>query len=135
MYARIYGTVSERQLRILRAALDYLERDPEHPFTWIRLPFEITRTYGDLDDWEPILEPARTLEGTRVAVFLRELGNGKVKLSLRSNGDLDVAKVAHALGGGGHEKAAGAELDGTLEEAAARVREALARGMRESVAS
>lgn len=130
IFRRIYASVSEAQLQILRAALESLSRDPEYPVTWIRLPRAVTERWGDLDDWEPILEPARTLEGTQVAAFLRELGDGRVKLSLRSNGDVDVAAVAHALGGGGHEKAAGAELAGSLDDAAARVRAALGRAFR-----
>ncbi len=62
-----------------------------------------------------------------MAVFLKELGDGRVKVSLRSNGDVNVARVAHAIGGGGHEKAAGAEVPGSLEEVAERVRAGLAR--------
>ncbi len=74
-----------------------------------------------------ILQAARNLAGTEVAVFLKELGDGRVKVSLRSNGDVNVARVAHAIGGGGHEKAAGAEVPGSLEEVAERVRAGLAR--------
>jgi phosphoesterase RecJ-like protein len=122
IHRRLYATVQPNQLEILRAALESLQRDPEMPVTWLRLPHARIGRYGELDDWEPIIDPARNLAGTEVAVFLRELGDGTVKVSLRSNGRTDVAGVAHALGGGGHDKAAGAVVEGSLDEVAARIR-------------
>jgi phosphoesterase RecJ-like protein len=42
-----------------------------------------------------------------VSVMVKENGKGKVKCSLRSKGDIDVSKIAHDFGGGGHINAAG----------------------------
>jgi phosphoesterase RecJ-like protein len=50
-------------------------------------------------------------------VFLRELPEGAIRLSLRSKGRLDVAGIAVKLGGGGHENAAGVTLEGPLGRA------------------
>ena len=44
------------------------------------------------------------------------MAGGKVKVSLRSVGDVDVAAFARPFGGGGHTKAAGLSLDGSLAE-------------------
>jgi phosphoesterase RecJ-like protein len=55
--------------------------------------------------------------GVEAVMMLTDLGNGKVKVSLRSSGRVDVHQVAHALGGGGHRFAAGITLNGTLDEA------------------
>jgi nanoRNase/pAp phosphatase (c-di-AMP/oligoRNAs hydrolase) len=51
-----------------------------------------------------------------------------VKYSLRSRGDVDVARLAHALTptGGGHPRAAGAVVEASVEEAEERVRDVLA---------
>jgi phosphoesterase RecJ-like protein len=44
------------------------------------------------------------------------VGSGKFKISMRSKGDVDVASVARAFGGGGHRKAAGCVIDGEISE-------------------
>ncbi|MEK7516297.1 MAG: DHH family phosphoesterase [Patescibacteria group bacterium] len=51
---------------------------------------------------------------TDTVVVLREVPGGKLKASLRSNGDRDVSELAKRYGGGGHRKAAGFTMDGTL---------------------
>ena len=58
---------------------------------------------------------------SRVAVVFKELADGRVELSLRSKPGYDVSTLALSLGGGGHRQAAGATIDGPLEEAQARV--------------
>jgi phosphoesterase RecJ-like protein len=52
---------------------------------------------------------------------LRDLGYGKVKISFRSTGDVDVNTFARQFGGGGHVKASGALVPGTLDEVRDRV--------------
>jgi phosphoesterase RecJ-like protein len=56
-----------------------------------------------------------------VALFFRDLGYGKVKVSFRSTGDVDVNRLARQFGGGGHQKASGALIAGTLEHVTQRV--------------
>ena len=68
------------------------------------------------EDLDGIVEHARAISGTRMAVFFRDLGHGKVKISFRSTGDVDVNKFARQFGGGGHAKASGALVAGTLDE-------------------
>jgi phosphoesterase RecJ-like protein len=52
-----------------------------------------------------------------VAAFFRELPDGRFRVSLRSKGKLDVARVAERFGGGGHECAGGCSVDGPLVQA------------------
>jgi phosphoesterase RecJ-like protein len=66
-------------------------------------------------DCESIVDYAREIEETRIAVFFRELPTG-VKISFRSKGDIDVGTVAAAYGGGGHVNAAGCCTNGKLDE-------------------
>ena len=68
-----------------------------------------------------IVEFARSVAGTRLALLFRQLANGRVKVSLRSRGAVDVAALAQRFGGGGHVKAAGASLDGAMGEVQAAV--------------
>jgi phosphoesterase RecJ-like protein len=53
-----------------------------------------------------------------------EQPQGGIKVSFRSHG-YDVARVAEQFGGGGHRQAAGATLQGTLEDARQRVLKAI----------
>ena len=59
-----------------------------------------------------IVSQLRYTRGVEVAVFLYELEVHRYKVSMRSNGKVDVSKVAAYFGGGGHVKAAGCELSG-----------------------
>ena len=70
---------------------------------------------------EGFVEILRGIPGVEVACLFRELGPNRTKISLRSNGTLDVASVCGAFGGGGHKMAAGAVFDGPLQEAKERV--------------
>lgn len=65
-------------------------------------------------DLDGIVNQLRVTEGVEVAVFLYEIGNHEYKVSLRSNGCVDVNQVAGYFGGGGHIKAAGCTMHGTI---------------------
>ncbi|MGI6248259.1 MAG: DHH family phosphoesterase [Acutalibacteraceae bacterium] len=59
----------------------------------------------------------RQIEGVKVGVTLRETQNGSFKASIRTNGPVNAAELAGKLGGGGHVRAAGCQLEGPLEKA------------------
>lgn len=68
-------------------------------------------------DAEPLIDVLRSVDGVRVACILRE-HEENVRGSLRSKDDVtDVAKLARAIGGGGHKAAAGFTFEGVLDEA------------------
>jgi phosphoesterase RecJ-like protein len=73
------------------------------------------------EDTDGLVNYARKLDGVEVAVFLKERGDGYIRVSFRSRNGLDVGKVAAGLGGGGHKYASGATVQGALEETADRV--------------
>jgi phosphoesterase RecJ-like protein len=73
------------------------------------------------EDLDGIVEHARSIAGTRMALFFRDLGYGKVKVSFRSTGEVDVNDFARLFGGGGHAKASGALIAGSLDEVRERV--------------
>jgi len=56
-----------------------------------------------------------------IAVVFKEVEGGKINVSMRAKSGFNVSGVAFALGGGGHVQAAGATVDGTLDEVKARV--------------
>jgi bifunctional oligoribonuclease and PAP phosphatase NrnA len=116
MYGRLYASMPLGRLHLLRDALATLEVDPEYGISWISVAAGAAEEYGlKSEDLEGIAEHPRSIGGTRLAVFFRDLGHDKVKVSFRSSGNVDVNKFAKQFGGGGHAKAAGALIEGTLD--------------------
>ena len=76
-------------------------------------------------DSDGIVDRLRDVETVVAACFLREEGEGEVKLSLRSKGKVDCTALAKAYGGGGHVRAAGATLHMSLQQAEEQVTKAL----------
>ena len=131
VYRRLHATISMERMRMLRAALNGLETDPELPITWIRVPREVTHEMGATgDDLDGLVQYARNIEGTEVAVIFRQTQDGATKVSLRSNGAVDVNAIARAFGGGGHVKAAGALVGDAPDDAVPRVLEAVRHAVR-----
>lgn len=65
-------------------------------------------------DLEGIVNQLRVTEGVEVAIFLYEADNHEYKVSMRSNGPVDVSRIAAYFGGGGHVKAAGCTMHGSF---------------------
>lgn len=117
MYRRLYASHPIGRLHLLRDALATLEVDPAYGISWISVAAGAAEEYGlKSEDLEGLAEHPRSVGGTRMAVFFRDLGHGKIKVSFRSTGDVDVNEFARKFGGGGHRRAAGALIPGTLEE-------------------
>lgn len=71
--------------------------------------------YGvDGADLDGIVSQLRLTEGVEAAIFIYEKNTQEFKVSLRSNGEVDVSKIAVFFGGGGHVKAAGCEMSGSM---------------------
>jgi phosphoesterase RecJ-like protein len=67
-------------------------------------------------DFEGVVNQLRIIKGVEVAIFMYETGTLQYKVSMRSNGDIDVAEVATYFGGGGHKRAAGCDMTGTFHD-------------------
>ena len=72
-------------------------------------------------DVEELSSLAALVQGTDCGITLRELKPGKVKLSLRTGPRVDASAVCRVLGGGGHKGAAGATVEGTMDDAKAAI--------------
>jgi bifunctional oligoribonuclease and PAP phosphatase NrnA len=75
---------------------------------------------------EGFVEFIKEMKDLEVAALLRQIGDGRYKVSMRSKGTVDVASIAARFGGGGHKNAAGCVMEGTLEEIRTRLVEAIA---------
>lgn len=65
---------------------------------------------------EGLIDEPRSIAGVEAVALVRELPDGRCKISLRSRGDLDVERIARRHGGGGHRNAAGFVATGDVEE-------------------
>jgi phosphoesterase RecJ-like protein len=110
------------RLRFVGHLLQNLSTNDDGTIAWFEVTPELFEKYDvDGSDTEGLVDFPRTVKGVEAVMLLTDLGNGKVKVSMRSSGRVDVHAVAHALGGGGHRFAAGITLDGTLAEARAKL--------------
>src|SRR5437667_2931669 len=122
IYESVYASAPEGRVRLTAEVLGTLVVEPAHGLAWVTVPPDaLQRHRATADDLDGIVEYPRPVAGVRLALLFRQLANGKVKVSFRSLGDVDVAELAHRFGGGGHRKAAGASLEGSLAEAQAEV--------------
>jgi phosphoesterase RecJ-like protein len=103
-------------LRLWAAVLPHVQYQ-DH-VVWGEIPLSTRQAsgYSGGDDAE-LVEFLSTVEEAQVAAIFHEREDGTVKLSLRSRPGTDVSELAQRLGGGGHEQAAGATIEGPLESA------------------
>ncbi len=125
VYESVYATAPAGRIRLTAEVLDTLEVEPAIGLSWVTVPTGALERHGvSADDLDGLVEHARSIQGTRLAMLFRVLASGRVKVSFRSVGDFDVSQFAHQFGGGGHAKASGAAIAGSLEEVRARVLDA-----------
>jgi len=113
----VYFSHPMSKMLLLGAALSTLRRDGRIAWMWVTHE-DMLRTHAAEEDCEGLANYGIGIAGVDVAIFLRELSNHRVRLSMRSKGDVNVARIAERFGGGGHQHASGCTLDGPLPEAA-----------------
>lgn len=114
---QIYFCNPTSKLLLLGAALTNLKREGRIAWLWVTHN-DMVRACAAEEDCEGIVNYAISIAGVEIAAFLRELPDHKVRISLRSKGDVDVAEAAQYFGGGGHKNASGCTLAGPLHAAA-----------------
>ena len=113
VYRRLWEDLPFRRLQLLQRALASVERHDDGAMTIAHLTKQDYEVTGALEtDSEGVVDHMRAVEGTRVAVLVRELlsedREGMRKVSLRAtDGSVDVSRIARVFGGGGHPQAAG----------------------------
>lgn len=118
VYQKVLSTKTKANFelsRIVSNRMEFLE-DGKVTFTYMNLEDE-RNVAAEEGDHEGIVELGRNIEGVEVSIFIREKeGKNGYKVSLRSKEYVNVADVALMLGGGGHIRAAGCFVQGTVEE-------------------
>lgn len=116
----VYFSNPMAKMLLLGCALSRLQR--EGPIVWMDITRDdMRRTNASDEDAEGLVNYSLAIEGVQVAVFFREQQDGRYRVSLRSKGGLNVARVAEIFGGGGHTCASGFSIEGPLRSAVERV--------------
>jgi phosphoesterase RecJ-like protein len=132
VYRQLYEELPPAKLALLALALGGLQRFDSGALTMAALSAEDFDRAGAEDSYsEGVIDQLRAVQGTKVAVLVRELTTGERKgqrkVSLRAtDGQVDVSVIARAQGGGGHRRAAGFSTTLDLEELTAFLRSAIA---------
>lgn len=113
----VYEKLPFKKLKLLGYALKTINKNRDGKVAWMTINQRMFRLTGTgVQDTDEFVNNLRSVKGVEVAILFRQKGSNIYKLSFRSRGMVDVAKIAEALGGGGHRNAAGCELKGNLSE-------------------
>jgi len=118
-----------RKLKLIGLVLPTLEVSGDKKIASVYVDKNMfAQTGARREDTEGIVNIPRSIKGVEIAVLFREenVKDGSLwKVSFRSKGQVDVAKIAEGFGGGGHNRAAGCSLAGDLNEVKKRIFESV----------
>jgi bifunctional oligoribonuclease and PAP phosphatase NrnA len=118
IYEAVYESQSWAAQKLLGRAMERMEKSPDGKIVWTVVLREDFEALGATDkETDGISTALRAVRGSEIALLLRELPDGSLRVSLRAREPHDVAKVAARFGGGGHRLASGCTLNGPPEEA------------------
>jgi phosphoesterase RecJ-like protein len=121
----VYGTYSLGRIKLLNLALDSIEISHNGQLSIMTVTREMLADTGTQpEDADGLINYARRIQDVKVAALIHELENGngasgdrkRFHVSLRSDGSVDVSRIASGFGGGGHAGAAGFSAESSLAE-------------------
>lgn len=118
----VYHNYPWSRIELMRRVLDTVKRDETGHIAMLRQTLEMKEVSGAVDgDNNGFVNIPLAAKEVQAAIYMREIGNDEYRVSLRSKGDINVAKVAEGFGGGGHKNAAGLRIEGNWDEAEAKI--------------
>ncbi len=131
IYKRTLKTRTKANFELTKKVVDRMEilEDGKVTFTYITSKDE-EEAHAEQGDHEGLVEIGREIEGVEISIFVRQKDNENYyKASLRSSTDINVSDICLMFGGGGHPRAAGALVQGNLEQ----VKEKIMREVRKAL--
>ena len=121
---KVYDTQPLPRLRLLPRVLDTLELLEDGRVSAVVVTQQMLKEAGaTVAMTEDFINFARSVEGVEVALLFREVTSQKYRVSMRSRGAVDVARIAGQFQGGGHPAASGCTVEGSLSEVRTQVLE------------
>lgn len=118
MHRKVFGSKTWGAGRMLGPVLSTLESAASGRLAWINATLEMVNNAGAThDDMDGFVDLVRSIKGVELVVFFKEMSEGDIKVSLRSNGNVDAHAIAKHFGGGGHIMASGMRVPGPLQHA------------------
>lgn len=119
VYKNLYENKSFEDMKLLSKMLMRIRRDNSGRIAWFQLKETDLRNRDmSFDLSERLLSFARAIKDVEVAVLFREISGKKseVRVNLRSQGKIDVNRIANFFGGGGHKNASGCTISGKIAD-------------------
>ena len=115
IFKQVYESNPYRKIIIHGLAMSRAQRccNDKIIYSWLDWEDFVKLQAGPVDA-DGAINQLCTVTGVEVAVTFREQPDGRIKVSLRSNGKVDVQKISKFFGGGGHKQAAGADVPGSI---------------------
>ena len=119
---KLFENKTKPQVALIKTAYRNLEFVADGRFAIVAIrPEEVDECGADENDFDCINSIPREISGVLASAVIRQKANA-IKISMRSNADIDVAEIAKRFGGGGHYHAAGFSQNGSFDEAVEIVR-------------
>lgn len=116
VYKRVMQMKTRANFELRKLIMERMEFLHDNKITFTYMTLEDEKNVGAMPgDNEGLVEIGRDIEGVEVSILIREKVDG-YKISLRSNEYVNVSDVCVTFGGGGHKKAAGCDIHGSLEQ-------------------
>lgn len=111
----LYQNMRAEKLKVQARILDNMQMlcHGKANLAWVDQTM-IQETGAAMDETEGTVEQMRNIRGVEISAFLKEMGQDEIKVSLRAKSWGNVAEIASQFGGGGHTKAAGCTIHGSL---------------------
>jgi phosphoesterase RecJ-like protein len=122
----VYYNYPWSRIELMRHVLATVKRDSTGRVASMRQTMEMERASGTIDgDNNGFVNIPLAAREVLAVAYMREIGPDKYRVSLRSKGSINVAKVAEKFGGGGHKNAAGLGVEGDWDQCEAQIVAAL----------
>jgi bifunctional oligoribonuclease and PAP phosphatase NrnA len=119
---QVYKMRPETTLKLSALALATMRIELEGKLTWAKVTRRMLREASAvMAESEGIIDTLNSIAGLELAILFKEVSSDLTKISVRSRGAVDAAALCASFGGGGHIRAAGAEIEKPMDEAVQQV--------------
>lgn len=126
----VYFATPARKIKLLGETLQTLEINEQNRVAWIIINNSmLERTGARMEDSEDLINYIREIDSVDVSILFLDNSDGNIKVSFRSKTNFDVNKFANRFGGGGHPRASGCVIEGSLQEVINKVTSELYRAL------
>jgi phosphoesterase RecJ-like protein len=131
----VYNNYPWSRIELMRQVLGTVRRDESGRVASMRQTLEMKKISGAVDgDNNGFVNIPLAAREVLAVVYMREVGPDEYRVSLRSKGNINVARIAETFGGGGHKNAAGCRATGNWDESEAQLVDAVREAVDEALA-